>query len=126
MLAACPHVCFIPAVDLDRAHAFYEDVLGLAFLHDAGFARVFRIGEATLRVTHVEYLKPQPYTVFGWEVDEVVETLMELRNRGVAAERFDGIDQDEHGVWHAPPGDLVAWFKDSEGNTLSITQTFEK
>jgi catechol 2,3-dioxygenase-like lactoylglutathione lyase family enzyme len=122
VLAASRHVCFVPAVDLDRAHAFYKDILGLEFLYDAIIARVFRIGETTLRVTQVEHLRPQPFTVFGWEVDDVAESITELSKRGVAAERFDGIDQDEHGVWQAPSGALVAWFKDSEGNALSLTQ----
>lgn len=122
MLAGNPHVCFVPAADLDRAHAFYERVLGLEFLHDAAFARVFRVGEATLRVTQVDDFRPQPFTVFGWEVVDLVPTLAELRSRGVDAERFAGIGQDEHGIWKAPSGDLVAWFKDSEGNALSLTQ----
>jgi catechol 2,3-dioxygenase-like lactoylglutathione lyase family enzyme len=122
MLAGARHVCFVPAADLDRAQVFYERVLGLEFLYDARFARVFRVGETTLRVTHVDQLEPQPFTVFGWEVGDVVETLAELRERGVLPERFDGIGQDEHGVWAAPSGDLVAWFRDSEGNALSLTQ----
>lgn len=122
MLKESRAVSFVPAADLDRAQAFYEAVLGLEFLHDAKFARVFGIGETTLRITHVEGLKPQPFTILGWEVESLTEALNELRSHGVESERYEGLEQTEHGIWTAPSGDLVAWFKDSEGNALSLTQ----
>jgi arachidonate 15-lipoxygenase len=46
----------------------------------------------------------------------------DLAARGVDFERFDGVEQDEQGVWAAPGGALVAWFKDPDGNVLSLTQ----
>jgi catechol 2,3-dioxygenase-like lactoylglutathione lyase family enzyme len=119
VLASHRPVCFVPAVDLDRAQAFYAGTLGLELLYDDGFARVLRLGDATLRLTRVESLQPQPFTVLGWEVDDIGGTLAQL---DVEVERFDWIPQDERGVWTTPSGALVAWFRDSEGNLLSVTQ----
>jgi catechol 2,3-dioxygenase-like lactoylglutathione lyase family enzyme len=122
MLANDRHVCFIPAVDLDRAQAFYERTLGLEFLAEEGFARVLRLGDTTLRLSPVAGLEPRPFTVLGWEVADIDGALLRLRRLGVDAERFDSLPQDEHGVWHTPSGALVAWFRDSEGNLLSLTE----
>jgi catechol 2,3-dioxygenase-like lactoylglutathione lyase family enzyme len=119
------HVCFVPALDLDRAQSFYENVLGLEFLYDAVFARVFRIGDTTLRVTRVDELRPQPFTILGWEVSDIVATLGELAEHSLMPEAYDGMGQDENGVWTAPSGDRVAWIRDSEGNALSLTQKAE-
>jgi catechol 2,3-dioxygenase-like lactoylglutathione lyase family enzyme len=121
MLANDRHVCFIPAADLDRAQAFYERI-GLDFLHDDGFARVFRLGETTLRLSPVESLAPQPFTVLGWVVADIADAIGRLRHLGVEPERFGFVPQDDSGVWVTPSGARVAWFKDSEGNLLSLTQ----
>jgi hypothetical protein len=83
---------------------------------------VFRLGDTTLRLSPVEGLEPRPFTVLGWEVTDVEDTLMGLGRLGVDAERFASIPQDERGVWRTPSGALVAWFRDSEGNLLSLTQ----
>jgi catechol 2,3-dioxygenase-like lactoylglutathione lyase family enzyme len=121
-MALGPFVTFIPTTDADAARRFYEEVLGLAFVLDDGFAVVLEHENITLRVVRVEGLTPQPFTVLGFRVDDVAAEARALAARGVVFERFPGMDQDELGVWRPVPGGQgVAWFKDPDGNLLSIS-----
>lgn len=122
MLASAPLVAFVPTTDLDRARAFYGGTLGLTETEASPYAVAFNAGGTMLRVTLVPSLTPHPFTVLGWGVDDIGGTLAELRDRGVEALRYDGMSQDESGVWRAPSGALVAWFHDLDGNVLSLTQ----
>ncbi len=122
MLEAAHAMAFVPATDLGRAREFYEGVLGLEVLDVSGFACVFRVGGATLRVALVGELSPQPFTVFGWAVGAISETMAGLAARGVEFLRYEGIDQDPACVWTTPGGDRIAWFRDPDGNVLSLTQ----
>ena len=122
MLESARAIAFVPATDLGRARNFYEGVLGLEVLDVSGFACVFRVGGATLRVALVGTFSPQPFTVFGWAVGGISETMAGLAARGVEFLRYEGMDQDPAGVWTTPGGDRIAWFRDPEGNVLSLTQ----
>jgi catechol 2,3-dioxygenase-like lactoylglutathione lyase family enzyme len=122
MLGSHDLVAFVGVTDLARARAFYEGVLGLTALEETPIAVVFDAHGTTLRVTLVDALEPPGYTVLGWMVDDITESARELAARGVSFNRYDGMNQDELGVWTAPGGDLVAWFRDPDGNTLSLTQ----
>ncbi len=122
MLESAELIAFVATADVPRARAFYEDVVGLELIGDDGFALVFDAHGTTLRVTQVAEVAVAPYTTLGWLVPDVVTTIAALAGRGVVFERFDGIDQDEHGIWTAPGGGRIAWFKDPDGNTLSVTQ----
>ena len=122
MLESADLVAFVPTTDMERAAAFYGDVLGLAVVESSPYAVVVRSGRTTLRVTKVHELAPQPFTVLGWEVADIGATLEGLAARGVAALRFAGLDQDARGVWTAPGGGLIAWFNDPDGNVLSVSQ----
>jgi len=115
-------VAFAPVTNADRARAFYRDILHLNLVHEDGFALVFDVQGIMLRVTLVRDLKPQPFTVLGWQVSDAAAIAQELAAGGVAFERFPGIDQDEHALWHAPGGAVIGWFKDPDGNILSISQ----
>lgn len=115
-------IAFVPATDLDRARTFYEGTLGLTFDSTSPFACVFRAGDTMLRVTKVDTLTPQPFTVLGWAVDDIEADVRKFTSAGVRFERFDGMDQDDLGVWTTPDGSKVAWFTDPDGNTLSLTQ----
>jgi catechol 2,3-dioxygenase-like lactoylglutathione lyase family enzyme len=122
MLESARAIAFVPATDLGRARDFYEGVLGLEVLDVSGFACVFRVGGATLRVALAGELSPQPFTVFGWAVGAIGETMAGLAARGVKFLRYEGMDQDPAGVWTTPGGDRIAWFRDPDGNVLSLTQ----
>jgi predicted enzyme related to lactoylglutathione lyase len=115
-------VAFVPAADLGRARQFYETVLGLTCVDATGSACLFDCRGTTLRVTSVPDFSPAAYTVIGWAVPDLGAAVQHLIERSVVMERHPGIEQDERGVWTTPAGDLVVWFKDSEGNTLSLTQ----
>lgn len=115
-------VAFAAASDLARARAFYEHKLGLPVVEDNDFAVVFNANGTMLRVTAVPEVAPAGYTVLGWRVTDIGAAVRGLQAKGVAFTAYDGMDQDENGIWTAPGGDKVAWFADPDGNTLSLTQ----
>src|SRR5579872_442644 len=116
-------IAFVGVADLDRAETFYRDTLGLSLeREDRPFALIFDVQGTMLRVTGVGEVKPVPYTVLGWEVPDIRATVQALQTRGVTTERYKGLQQDELGIWRSPSGGQVAWFKDPDGNTLSVTQ----
>ena len=116
-------MAFAATRDPALAKAFYGDKLGLQFLYDDGFAVVFDANGTTLRIQRVKEVAGAQYTVLGWEVADIVAKVKELSSAGVKFERFGLPDQDEAGIWTAPGGAArVAWFKDPDGNTLSISQ----
>ena len=123
-LAGNSPVAFIPTTKPDAARAFYEKTLGLHFESADQFAIVFRVGAANimLRVTIVPEFTPLQFTVFGWQVDDIVAAVTELAAKGVEFTRYGFMDQDERGIWSAPGGTKVAWFHDPDGNTLSLSQ----
>jgi catechol 2,3-dioxygenase-like lactoylglutathione lyase family enzyme len=122
MLAGNKVVAFVPTNDTARARAFYERVLGLVTVSEDGFALVLDAGGTPVRVTKVGDFAPAPFTVLGWEVADIRRAVAGLVQKGIAFERFGGMDQDPSGIWTAPGGARVAWFKDTDGNVLSITQ----
>jgi catechol 2,3-dioxygenase-like lactoylglutathione lyase family enzyme len=113
---------FVATSDMPAARAFYERALGLRVSGQSPIACVFDANGTTLRVVAVEEPTIAPYTVLGWIVSDIAATIRELTTRGVDFARFDGMDQDELGIWNAPGGTSVAWFKDPDGNVLSLTQ----
>ena len=113
---------FIATTDLGRARDFYRDTLGLHLVSEDQFALVFDAAGTMLRVTLVQQVTAGKYTVLGWQVTDIVRTAKQLQNSHVAREHYPGMQQDELGIWRSPSGARVAWFKDPDGNTLSITQ----
>lgn len=122
MLANARLCGFIATTEPEAAKAFYGRILGLPVVDDSPFAVVFDANGTHLRVTTVHEAVVAPYTVLGWEVDDIAAEAKALIGRGVVFERFDGLDQDEAGIWTAPDGAKVAWFKDPEGQVLSVAQ----
>jgi catechol 2,3-dioxygenase-like lactoylglutathione lyase family enzyme len=122
MLGSTDLVAFVPVTDLDRARQFYEGMLELELVADTPVALVFDACGTPLRINRVPEPPRLGFTIVGWIVDDMYDTLHWLSERGVPAVVFDGIEHDEHGVWTAPSGDLLAWFRDPDGNTISLTQ----
>ena len=122
MLGAAKIIGFIPTLAPAQARRFYEDTLGLRFVSEDQFAVVLDAHGTMLRIAKVPDLKPHPFTVMGWEVQDIREVAGHLHDRGVRFEKFDWIQQDDFGIWTAPSGARVAWFKDPDGNLLSLTQ----
>ena len=119
MLSSATPIAFLPSTDLERSRHFFADRLGLVVVDVSPFACVVRVGTTTLRITKVDQLVPHPFTVFGWDVPDIYPVMAGL---DVAFLRFDGMEQDADGVWTAPGGSRIAWFRDPDGNTLSLTQ----
>ena len=121
MLADAPFIGFIPVRDLVAARSFYEGTLGLRVVEDTPFALVLDAGGTMLRVTPVPGLAARGFTVAGWNVPDIAAAVRDLAARGVNFTRYDGLAQDDLGIWTTPGGDRVAWFTDPDGNTLSLT-----
>ena len=115
-------VAFVATSKPDSAKDFYRRILGLRLISDDAFAIVFDANGIMLRVQKVQEHTPPPYTVLGWDVADIQARVKELLDRGVDCERYEWLEQDELGVWTTPSGAKVAWFKDPDGNTLSLTQ----
>ncbi len=122
MLADCHISGFIPTIDAERAKAFYCGVLQLPIREDNGFAVILRAPHGSLRLVRVPEFTPFPFTLLGWTVADIEAEVRALTNAGVTFERYPWFQQDAIGIWTAPSGDKVAWFKDPDGNTLSIAQ----
>lgn len=125
MLGTADVVAFVPTRNPQSARAFYERVLGLRFVSEDPFALVFDANGVTVRVADVSGVRdftPAPFTILGWNVPNVEVTVRDLQVKGVAFERFPGMPQSETGIWTSPSGAKVAWFKDPDGNVLSVTQ----
>lgn len=115
-------VAFAPTVDAARAVEFYRDKLGLRLVSQDDFAATFDAHGTMLRVSSVpKPLTPQPFTILGWEVPDIAAAVQALTEVGVKFERYMPA-QDELGVWTAPGGTKVAWFKDPDGSILSLSQ----
>jgi catechol 2,3-dioxygenase-like lactoylglutathione lyase family enzyme len=122
MLSTSLPIVFIATATPERARAFYADTLGLTLITEDEFSLVFALHGVALRIQKVRELLPQPFTALGWQVADAAGTVAALRARGVAFERYPFLQQDAHDIWDAPGGARIAWFKDSDGNLLSVTE----
>ncbi len=119
-MSEATQVGFVGVSDLDAAQAFYGGVLGLDLVDARPFALVHETPATQLRITLVEEVRAAPYTVLGWKVADLEGEIDRLAADGVVFDRYDGIGQDDRGIWTAPGGTRVAWFHDPDGNTLSL------
>lgn len=106
-------VTFINTANRRAAESFYRDVLQLQFVADDGFAAVFALGGAVLRITELEGFAASPHPALGWSVENIEQTMAGLVEKGVAPKIYEGFGQDALGIWTAPHGVAkVAWFED--------------
>ena len=122
MLSSGKLVGFVPTKDSVRARTFYENKLGFQFVSDDQYALVMRAGISMIRIGKGQNFTPAPYTVMGWEVQDIEAVVAWLNQRGVAFEKYPFVQDQERGIWTTPGGDKVAWFKDPDGNVLSVSQ----
>lgn len=113
---------FVPVRDAERAKAFYADVMGLTVLENTAFAVVFKVPGGTLRLAKTPDFTPQPFSLVGWVVPDIEADMKGLTEKGVSFEQFPGLPQDESGIWTVPDGTRICWFRDPDGNLLSLTQ----
>jgi catechol 2,3-dioxygenase-like lactoylglutathione lyase family enzyme len=123
MLASHKIMAFAPTLGAKKARPFYEGVLGLHVLSQDNFALALDANGIMLRVTNVPpSFKPQPFTILGWQVPDIAAAVSTLKQKGVHFETYGLPTQDAEGIWTAPGGAKIAWFKDPDGNVLSLTQ----
>jgi catechol 2,3-dioxygenase-like lactoylglutathione lyase family enzyme len=122
VLATSDVIAFASTTDLARARSFYEAILGLPVVDENAYACAFDAHGTMLRVTAVAEVANPGYTVLGWRVTDIGETVARLESLGVTFARYDGMEQDDQGVWTTPNGDRIAWFTDPDGNVLSLTE----
>ncbi len=115
-------MAFIATRNAEKARKFYEETLGLRFISDEPYALVFDLNGVMLRIQKVPELTPAQYTSLGWSVRDIRSAVETLTARGVRFEHYPGMGQDASGIWKSPSGARVAWFSDSDGNILSLTQ----
>jgi catechol 2,3-dioxygenase-like lactoylglutathione lyase family enzyme len=132
MLGKQKIVAFAAVRDRDAARKFYRDTLGLRLVGEDQFAMVFDANGTMLRVAPVQDWTPPQFTVLGWNVDDIVAVVKGLAAAGIEFQRYPWMQgQDEMGIWTSPAGPdvaavhagaRVAWFKDPDGNVLSVAQ----
>jgi len=122
MLTTGKMVGFILTKDYDVARSFYEGKLEFTFVIQNQFALVMRAGQNLVRIVKAPDFEPLRSTVLGWEVGDVEAVVSWLQSRGVAMEKYPWVQDQERGIWTTPGGDKVAWFKDPDGNVLSVSQ----
>jgi len=106
----------------EEARKFYEEKLGFRFIKDDGFALVFHANGSLLRISKMQNFTPAQHTVLGWEIDDIENAVKDLNRRDVVFERYPGMPQDHNAICSFEGGDRVAWFKDPDGNVLSLSQ----
>jgi catechol 2,3-dioxygenase-like lactoylglutathione lyase family enzyme len=122
MLSMAKMAGFVPTKDYDHARAFYEGKLGFEFVSLDQYALVMRVGGHRIRISKIPNFTPLQGTILGWEIQDIEAVATWLRDRGVVTEKYPFVQDKELGIWTTPNGDKVAWFKDPDGNLLSISQ----
>jgi catechol 2,3-dioxygenase-like lactoylglutathione lyase family enzyme len=122
MLGTSSLIGFVSVTDATRARRFYRDLLGLQLVEEGPFALEFDCAGTMLRVALANHVTPAPYTVLGWRVDDIDVVVESLAAAGIPLQIFEGFGQSGKGIWQAPGGAKVAWFKDPDGNLLSVTE----
>lgn len=122
MLATGKMMGFIPTKDYDKARAFYEGRLGFEFISLDQYALVMRVGGHMIRIVKMPNYTAHHATILGWEVEDAKAAALWLKSRGVETEKYPWVADKELGIWEPGPGNKVAWFKDPDGNVLSVSQ----
>jgi catechol 2,3-dioxygenase-like lactoylglutathione lyase family enzyme len=122
MLGKTPIIAFIPTRDAAQARTFYEGLLGLRFVSDDRFALVMNANGIMVRIVRVGDFTPAPFTILGWEVEDIHQSVADLTAKGIQFTRYSHFEQSPDGIWTAPGGAKVAWFLDPDGNNLSLSQ----
>lgn len=122
MLASAKMMGFLFTTDYDKARDFFEKKLGFVFVSQDQFALAVKAGEHNVRISKMANFSPAQGTVLGWEVEDIVAVVKWLASRGVTTEKYPFVPDKELGIWNAPGGAKVAWFKDPDGNVLSVSQ----
>ena len=121
-LGAAKPIVVVCTSDRVRAATFYRDTLGLTLTSEDRLATAFDVGGTAMHISTVADFTPHEHTILGFKVSDVEAAVIDLRDRGVAFNIYAGFNQDELGILTVPGTAVrVAWFKDPDGNVLSVT-----
>jgi len=115
-------IAFLPTTNAEQSKQFYTNTLGLTLLSEDDYALEFLGNGVELRITIVDSFVPQPFTVLGFKIGDIATEVKALNIKGVRFERYTSLVQDDLGIWMAPSKAKIAWFKDPDGNLLSLTE----
>jgi catechol 2,3-dioxygenase-like lactoylglutathione lyase family enzyme len=122
MLETANLIAFLATARPDESRRFYQETLGLISLGEDAHTLLFDCNGITLRIQKLKSVTPGSHTALGWQVSDLVREIHALATKGVSFLRYDGLEQDRNGIWTSPTGSQVAWFKDPDGNVLSLTE----
>lgn len=125
MLSKPTITAFLPTVKPEQSKQFYRNTLGLKLVSEDDYALEFEGNGVLLRITIVDKFNPHPFTVLGFKIEEIVSQVKSLNKKGVEFERYSSFKQDDLGIWTSPSKAKIAWFKDPDGNLLSLTEYSE-
>jgi catechol 2,3-dioxygenase-like lactoylglutathione lyase family enzyme len=108
--------------DLDRARKFYEDTLGLKEVDDFGEGVVLKSGDTKLSIYRSEFAGTNKATALTFDVDDIDAEVRELKDKGIFFEHYDMPGLEQQGDVYAGEGMKTAWFKDPDGNILSLME----
>ena len=101
---------------------FFKDQLGFEFVGLDQYALLMSVGGHKVRIAKLPNFTPLQAAILGWEVEDIEAVAKWLKNNGATLEKYPFAQDRELGIWTTPSGDKVAWFKDPDGNILSIGQ----
>ena len=122
MLADARLQTLVLTSDVERARLFYSGALDLPLVGQSMGALVYSVGGGELRVSPVPSTQPTEHTIFGFAVENLDLILPALISKGVSFERHPGLPHDDRGVLTTPDGSRVIWFRDPDGNLISVVQ----
>ncbi len=122
MLAQATITAFLPTTDQEVSKQFYMNILGLKLVSQDAYAIELEGGGVALRITTVDQFTPQPFTVLGFRVVDIDYQVKTLLQKGLDFETYSSLSQDDLGIWTSPSGAKIAWFKDPDGNLISLTE----
>jgi catechol 2,3-dioxygenase-like lactoylglutathione lyase family enzyme len=122
MLETAHLVAFLPTARPAESRQFYQRTIGLIFMGEDAHSLIFDCNGTFLRIQKLKTTSPGPQTALGWDVPDIVKEIHDLAAKGVDFVRYTGLQQDRDAIWTAPDGTMVAWFKDPDGNVLSLSE----
>ena len=123
MLGKADATPMIAVSDLDRAKTFYEETLGLQVDNEWGDEGVtLKAGDTLVNVYRSEYAGTNKATALNFDVDDIETQVSELKSKGIMFEHYDLPGLEQRGDLYVAEGMKTAWFKDPDGNILSLIQ----
>ncbi len=122
MLTNAMVVPTLPVVDMARARNFYEEKLGLRFLEEREAGVLYDCGEGTMLLLYQRAPTKADNTAVSFLVDDIESEVAGLKRKGIAFEEYDMPGLKTEASIATLDQDKTAWFKDTEGNILAVTQ----